>query len=1629
MNEQMALEMAIRARQQLAGMDATIRKIREMKQHFAGMANSIYSHARKVVAAVAKMQAAIKKLNNAFRTLRNVALKAFTAIVALNAIPIKFFADFEQKMANVNTLLDVSKQKFQQMGQGVISISNRLGESATSLATGLYDIVSAGVSAADSLNVLDMSARAAKAGMTDTQNAANAGLATINSYNLSISQLSRVFDLQFQTVRKGVITYQQLSAAQGQMLPSAKKLNESLENVYGSLAFITKNGLSADEASTSLARAFDGLAEKADKLAKYGVEVYDEFGKYRGILPIMEDLSEVMDGLSDKQMQDVLGNIGFDIRAARAIIPMITNIDGLRESILAMKASSGAMEEAFKKATDTIQFHFDRAKENVINAIRQMGSGWRTEINDLLDKISAWAGALQDFVADNKDAIKSIITFALKLAGIVALVGVIGTAIFALMTPIGAVVAGIGILGAAWYLNLWDIRGTTQKVVNYVLEKWDELKDWWKNTTWLEKGITIAQIPLKIAKWVWSSAVDIATSLWSWLKEKFDLDADGNLTLSEVFQVVVNIAKWIWNNIGKPVCESVRDWIKDYIDADNDGVITFDEAMEVALDITLVLGAVTAAFTAAALIKAILAALAAIGVTVVSAAAQAGAALAAGVAIGATLSVALDPEIKNYQEWKEKFIEGLKILFSKEFWRLMYGWAKAEWISLWIDATNWLENHFGKFFTKEYWLDVLGNLKNAWYDIWNDLKTSFQNFLDNPIEFLKNWHESNRERAGFASGGYISGPGTNTSDSIPAMLSNGEFVINAEATQKWLPLLEKINNGEMPGFAYGGSVDAGLATGANQLILQASGLGDNAVLQYLATIAQDTENFKHIIDLIAGIQQMKDEYQNRMKELQSLSDEYSKKLEKQLDDLNNNTKEQTKTFEASLQDLGGQLATFANNLANITGNEAWGVAGSAINGGLDFMNQFQNFGNAGGNLLGQLTAGFGMANAALGVVSAFKSWNDAQNQKAEQQWEEQMRLDEEQLENIKAIEENTRQTARDLVKILAENPTTSNIAKTQGLLEDMWGDLTKSLIPDFGKIAIKVKEKDLFFDDKKTKKYDPLALMRKMGYNVPGGSIGDLNYEQLDALYEQVKNVSSSDLKNVAEDIADSLDWDGHGELKSWESNWDSFKQKLKAYLETVKELEDAMTDLAQSARYESFEGVEWLSAQEQVEAYRKQLEELYQAAGKDINKYSGEIDAAVNAYADAVVDGGERIITIMQAVRQGFIDAFSSGDSAAESFAGGLASYFDTIKTNIASLFYDIEMDQLDAQFKEFFGDFIDELANFNPKTDGNVLDFAEQLLSGGDMQALFNSLIESYQILGDMSSINDILIQQFREAVEAAGLTAEEIDEMLNNLGLVDEEAQRVAENLQSALQSAMSTALDTDNLTDFRQSLGEAIYNSAKEGLIQAFMESEVYQEMFESWFENSDITFTGDLEKDFETMQDMLDDLYDQLKEAGLDFNYTEVVTEGNGSEETTGLYSDSDSYFAPSTLEAAQDMADTFADAIDEFIENISIITDTINSGIDKVVDSISESVSGLNSIVQTGITQIVNAIESTKEYMSSTSSTTIVAEGGLLRGGRVTVNETHYHYEPKNNKFYNKSDEELFLDFLKWKKQLEKDES
>jgi TP901 family phage tail tape measure protein len=78
----------------------------------------------------------------------------------------------------------------------------------------------------------------------------------------------------------------------------------------------------------------------------------------------------------------------------------------------------------------------------------------------------------------------------------------------------------------------------------------------------------------------------------------------------------------------------------------------------------------------------------------------------------------------------------------------------------------------------------------------------------------------------YATGGFISGPGTGTSDSIPAMLSNGEAVIPAKSVSQNKDLVQSLINDSLPRFATGGII----GTPSESLMQQVK--GTSAVIAY-----------------------------------------------------------------------------------------------------------------------------------------------------------------------------------------------------------------------------------------------------------------------------------------------------------------------------------------------------------------------------------------------------------------------------------------------------------------------------------------------------------------------------------------------------------------------------------------------------------------------------------------------------------------------------------------------------------------------------------------------------------------------------------------------------------------------------
>lgn len=96
----------------------------------------------------------------------------------------------------------------------------------------------------------------------------------------------------------------------------------------------------------------------------------------------------------------------------------------------------------------------------------------------------------------------------------------------------------------------------------------------------------------------------------------------------------------------------------------------------------------------------------------------------------------------------------------------------------------------------KYWADRLGSGNLPYAEIVANM-TQYASAADKAAMAAK----------GHATGGLITGPGTGTSDSILARLSNGEYVMTAEAVRMFgTGMLDQMNAGFIPAFATGGGV-------------------------------------------------------------------------------------------------------------------------------------------------------------------------------------------------------------------------------------------------------------------------------------------------------------------------------------------------------------------------------------------------------------------------------------------------------------------------------------------------------------------------------------------------------------------------------------------------------------------------------------------------------------------------------------------------------------------------------------------------------------------------------------------------------------------------------------------------------
>lgn len=419
----------------------------------------------------------------------------FSAAAAAVLVPAtKGALDYQDSVAKVTTLLDMSKTSVGDLQDMFLGLSNATGLSASSVAEAGYQALSASVDYEHLGSFLETATSLAKVGFTDTATATDVLTTAINAYGMQSSDANDIAQKLVQTQNLGKTTVSELASSMGRVIPIASSSNVSLDNLTTAYALLTKNGISTAQSTTYMAAM---LNELSDSGTDVGSTLEDRTGKsFQELMADGWSLSDVLGLL--KQAADDSGK-GFNelwgqsTAGAAAMTLLNAGSKEWNSTMEVMQGNTDVLGEGLEKLHTPAQM-MREALNQLKNSGIELGMSLIEVLAPIIEQVATAISNLTTWFNGLDDGTKRTIVTVLGLvAAATPVIGVISgivSAIGFLFSPIGAIVAAIiGIVTAITIL--WN---TSEEFRSGVIAIWNGIKT----------GVTTAINALKsgaIAAW------------------------------------------------------------------------------------------------------------------------------------------------------------------------------------------------------------------------------------------------------------------------------------------------------------------------------------------------------------------------------------------------------------------------------------------------------------------------------------------------------------------------------------------------------------------------------------------------------------------------------------------------------------------------------------------------------------------------------------------------------------------------------------------------------------------------------------------------------------------------------------------------------------------------------------------------------------------------------------------------------------------------------------------------------------------------------------------------------------------------------------------------------------------------
>lgn len=354
------------------------------------------------------------------------ALAAAGIAAALNKIADAYNAcdeaadQFETAMAKVGTIADTQAASLDTIQGDIQALSKETGVAVTDLSESVYSAISASVDTANAVDFVAQANALAVGGFTQTATSVDILTTILNAYKLEADQTQSVADKLITTQNLGKTSVNELGSSMGKVIPTAQALNVDLDELCGSYAVMTANGIATAETTTY-------LNSMLNELGKNGSAAADAFAagtehiKAGGLTmaEAMEDGWGLTDVLSilDEQAYETgtsISNMFGSAEAGKAANVLWSNAEKVDKAVAQMGDSAGAANTAFEKMTATGEY-VDQKWQNSLENLKIAIGDAQPSLDGLMEKGTAIANKLSDFVSENPEIVGAIEGAALAL--------------------------------------------------------------------------------------------------------------------------------------------------------------------------------------------------------------------------------------------------------------------------------------------------------------------------------------------------------------------------------------------------------------------------------------------------------------------------------------------------------------------------------------------------------------------------------------------------------------------------------------------------------------------------------------------------------------------------------------------------------------------------------------------------------------------------------------------------------------------------------------------------------------------------------------------------------------------------------------------------------------------------------------------------------------------------------------------------------------------------------------------------------------------------------------------------------------------------------------------------------------